>query len=75
MIIMYSYIIKISRGIEPLKKVLTVPRINHSAMIPNIIVFFRYVSKGRYCILSLFLLKIYCPIASAFLSFGKAYAQ
>ena len=25
---------KVSRGIEPLKKVLTVPRINHSAMIP-----------------------------------------
>ena len=24
------------RGIEPLKKVLTVPRINHSAMIPKI---------------------------------------
>ena len=30
------FIFKASRGIEPLKKVLTVPRINHSAMTPNI---------------------------------------
>ena len=28
------FIFKASRGIEPLKKVLTVPRINHSAMTP-----------------------------------------
>ena len=28
------FILKASRGIEPLKKVLTVPRINHSAMTP-----------------------------------------
>ena len=48
-IIMYCYIIKISRGIEPLKKVLTVPRINHSAMIPYLIIF----------LLNLFLLIIY----------------